>query len=82
MVSIFIVPIIMIILPLMQSLGVTGSDQGVGALVFEGIIFLLPAAFSAMLLGQVMIGEEGQSVGEFTPHRSPRRASLKARHFS
>ena len=62
MVSIFIVPIIMIILPLMQSLGVTGSSQGAGGLIFEGIIFLLPATFMAMLLGQVMIGEEGQSV--------------------
>ena len=65
MVSIFIVPIILIILPIMQSLGVTGggsAGQDIGSLIFEGIIYLLPSSFSALLLGQVMIGEEGQSV--------------------
>jgi hypothetical protein len=65
MISIFIVPIIMIILPLMQSFGQTGrlgSGQGVSAIIFEAIMFLLPAGFTALLLGEVMIGEEGQSV--------------------
>ena len=65
MVSIFIVPIIMIVLPLMQSLGITGtlgSGQDTGGIIFEAIIFLLPAGFTALLLGEVMIGEEGQSV--------------------
>jgi hypothetical protein len=65
MVSIFIVPIILIILPIMQSIGVTGgagAGQDAGSLIFEGIIFLLPSSFSALLLGQVMMGEEGQSV--------------------
>jgi hypothetical protein len=65
MVSIFIVPIILIILPIMQSVGVAGGvggGQDAGRLIFEGIIFLLPSSFSALLLGQVMIGEEGQSV--------------------
>jgi len=83
MVSIFIVPIIMIILPLMQSLGVTGSDQsvGVGALVFKGIIFLLPAGFSAMLLGQVMIGEEGQSVWRIYASPISPKSLVKSKTF-
>ena len=81
MVSIFIVPIIMIILPLMQSLGVTGSDQGVGALVFEGIIFLLPGAFSAMLIGQVMIGEEGQSVWRIYASPISPKSLVKSKTF-
>jgi hypothetical protein len=64
MVSIFIVPIILIILPIMQSLGISGSASSSGqeTIVFSAIIFLLPATFMATLLGEVMIGEEGQSV--------------------
>ena len=63
MVGIFIAPIIMIVLPLTQSLGITGSAaSSQGNFIFSAIIFLLPATFMAMLLGEVMIGEEGQSV--------------------
>ena len=63
MVSIFIAPIILIILPLTQSLGISGNAaSSQGSFIFSGIIFLLPATFMAMLLGEVMIGEEGQSV--------------------
>jgi hypothetical protein len=63
MMSIFIVPIIMIVLPLTQSLGLSGdAPSSQGNFIFSAIIFLLPATFSAMLLGEVMIGEEGQSV--------------------
>jgi hypothetical protein len=63
MVSIFIVPIIMIVLPLSQSLGISGSSvSSQSNFIFSAIIFLLPATFSAMLLGEVMIGEEGQAV--------------------
>jgi hypothetical protein len=62
MVSIFIVPIIMIIIPLMQSLTNGAAVSGPGGIIFEGIIFLVPASFTALLLGEVMIGEEGQAV--------------------
>jgi len=61
--GIYIAPIIMIIIPLMQSLGVTsGSAAGSANPVFIAIIFFLPASFMAMLLGETLIGEEGQAV--------------------
>jgi hypothetical protein len=61
--GIFIAPIIMIIIPIMQSLGITsGSSAGSANPIFIGIIFLLPAGFMAMLLGEILIGEEGQAV--------------------
>ncbi len=84
MVSIFIVPIIMIILPLMQSLGVTessGSAQATGNLIFESIIFLLPSSFSAMLLGQVMIGEEGQSIWRIYASPISAKSIVKSKTF-
>jgi hypothetical protein len=63
MISVFIVPIIMIVLPLTQSIGVSGNAASSQSnFIFSGIIFLLPATFMALLLGEVMIGEEGQAV--------------------
>ena len=84
MVSIFIVPIIMIVLPLMQSLGVTGtlgSGQDTGGLIFEAIIFLLPAGFTALLLGEVMIGEEGQSVWRIYASPISPKSLVKSKTF-
>ena len=84
MVSIFIVPIIMIVLPLMQSLGVTGtlgSGQDAGGLIFEAIIFLLPAGFTALLLGEVMIGEEGQSVWRIYASPISPKSLVKSKTF-
>jgi hypothetical protein len=84
MVSIFIVPIIMIILPLMNSLGATGGvgpGQGTSNLIFESIIFLLPSSFSALLLGQVMIGEEGQSVWRIYASPISAKSLVKSKTF-
>jgi hypothetical protein len=84
MVSIFIVPIILIILPIMQSIGVTGgveAGQDAGSLIFEGIIFLLPSSFSALLLGQVMIGEEGQSVWRIYASPISAKSLVKSKTF-
>jgi hypothetical protein len=63
LIGIFIPPMIMIIIPLMNSLGITGGTTSTQTnLIFAGILFLLPAGFMAMLLGEVLIGEEGQAV--------------------
>ncbi len=62
--GIYIAPIIMIIIPLLNSLGVinNGAPSGQATMIFTWFIFLLPAGFMAMLVGEVLIGEEGQSV--------------------
>jgi hypothetical protein len=63
LISIFITPVIMIIIPIMDTLGVMGgSSSSQTNPIFMGIIFLLPAGFMAMLLGETLIGEEGQAV--------------------
>jgi hypothetical protein len=64
MVSIFIVPIVLILLPLMQSLGISNPGTPTSQVdpIFSGIIFLLPCTFMAVLLGEILIGEEGQAV--------------------
>jgi hypothetical protein len=61
--SIFIVPIVFIIVPIFNSINTAGSGApGEVNLVFEAMIFLFPAAIMAMTLGNMLIGEEGQAV--------------------
>jgi hypothetical protein len=84
MVGLFIVPIIIIILPIMQSLGLSsgGSAAAGGAdIVFQGIIFLLPGTFMAMLLGEVLIGEEGQSVWRIYASPISPKSLVKSKFF-
>ena len=82
MVSLFIAPIILIILPLTQSLGISGSAaSSQGSFIFSGIIFLLPATFMAMLLGEVMIGEEGQSVWRIYASPISPKSLVKSKTF-
>ena len=82
MVSVFIVPIVMIVIPLTQSLGMSGSGvSSQSNFIFSAIIFLLPATFMAMLLGEVMIGEEGQSVWRIYASPITPRSLVKSKTF-
>lgn len=62
--GIYFLPIIMIIISIFYSSGLVsgGSSGGQSSIIWSGVIFLVPASGMAMLLGQVLIGEEGQSV--------------------
>jgi hypothetical protein len=60
--TIFIVPIVIIIVPLMQSFGQSEAMPTQVSTIFLAVTFLLPALVMAMSLGSFMIGEEGQSV--------------------
>ncbi len=82
MVSVFIVPIVMIVLPLTQSLGMSSSAvSSQSNFIFSAIIFLLPATFMAMLLGEVMIGEEGQSVWRIYASPITPKSLVKSKTF-
>jgi hypothetical protein len=81
-IGIFIAPIVMIIIPLMQSIGVTsGSAASQANPIFTGIIFLLPAGFMAMLLGEVLIGEEGQAVWRIYASPISPKNLVKSKYF-
>ena len=60
--TIFIVPIVIILVPLMQSLGQSEAMPASLLTIYRAMIFLLPASIMTMSLGSFMIGEEGQSV--------------------
>ena len=81
-IGIFIAPIIMIIIPLMQSIGVTsGSAASQANPIFTGIIFLLPAGLMATLLGEVLIGEEGQAVWRIYASPISPKNLVKSKYF-
>ena len=60
--TIFIFPIIVVLVPLMQYLGQSEAVPTPLVTFYRAIIFLVPAAVMSMGLGNFMIGEEGQSV--------------------
>ena len=61
--TIFIAPIVIILVPLMQSIGKTGSTAPTEvSLIFTAMTFLFPASFMVMSLGNLIIGEEGQAI--------------------
>ncbi len=63
LISIFIVPVIFLLIPLMQSVGITnGSAPGQLRLFYAGMTFLFPVSIMAMSVGSILIGEEGQAV--------------------
>jgi hypothetical protein len=57
---IFVLPIVVILFPLMQSLGVTSSQPSPGyALISMALVFLMPVGILSVYLGSIIIGEEG-----------------------
>jgi hypothetical protein len=62
LIGIFIIPIVFIIVPIFNSINVSDQRPDELAITFEAMIFLLPAAVTAMTLGNMLIGEEGQAV--------------------
>jgi hypothetical protein len=60
LISIFIVPIVFIILPISQSFGSQGVQEV--NLIFSAMLFLFPASLMAMTMGNMLIGEEGIAV--------------------
>ena len=56
-------PIIIVIISIFYSFGITWwSISSSNISLWSGVIFLVPASGMAMLLGQVLIGEEGQAM--------------------
>ena len=65
LISIFIVPIVFILIPIMQSVDLAGGgaqEPTQVAFIFSAMTFLFPVAVMAMSVGSILIGEEGQAV--------------------
>jgi hypothetical protein len=81
--TIFIAPIVIILIPLMQSLGITGSE-GIPteiSLFYLGMTFLFPSAFMVMSLGNLIIGEEGQAIWRIYASPVSAKNLVKSKYF-
>jgi hypothetical protein len=64
LISIFIIPIVFVIIPVMNSLNFSNSGSTISEvnLFFVGMTFLFPTGVMAMTMGNMLIGEEGLAV--------------------
>jgi hypothetical protein len=79
--TIFIFPIVVIIVPLFQTFGSTSAPAEFQVSTFlSAYVFLFPAAVMAMSLGNFMIGEEGQAVWRIYASPISARSLVKSKY--
>jgi len=82
---IFILPIVIILVPLMQSLGLYGGQQTtapVGSSLFlVALVFLMPSAFLSFYLGSIMVGEEGGAIWRIYSSPISAESLVKSKYF-
>jgi hypothetical protein len=79
--TIFIIPIVIIIVPLMQSIGQGEALPSQASTILLALTFLLPASVMAMSLGSFMIGEEGQVVWRIYASPISAKSLVKSKYF-
>jgi hypothetical protein len=79
--TIFIIPIVIILVPLMQSLGQSEAMPAQVSTLLLAVTFLLPASVMAMSLGNFMIGEEGQAVWRIYASPISAKSLVKSKYF-
>jgi hypothetical protein len=79
--TIFIIPIVIIVVPLMQSLGQGGAMPFTASTFFVALTFLFPASVMVMSLGNFMIGEEGQAVWRIYASPVSPKSLIKSKYF-
>jgi hypothetical protein len=79
---IFVVPIVTILIPLMQSLGVMGGPVAPEAsLPLFALVFLMPGSIMALSMGNLMIGEEGGVVWRIYSSPVSAESLVKSKYF-
>jgi hypothetical protein len=80
LIGVYIMPIIIVILSIFYSFGF-GNGGSVNTSAWAGVIFLVPASGIATLLGQVLIGEEGQSIWRIYASPISAKSLVKSKFF-
>jgi len=79
---IFVVPIVTILVPLMQSLGATGQPAPTQAsLYLFALVFLMPSTIMSVSLGNLMIGEEGGAIWRIYSSPISAESLVKSKYF-
>jgi len=77
---IFIVPIVIMIVPLMQTIGTMGPPTTPAPPFIYGFLFIMPSAIIAMGLGNMLIGEEGEAVWRIYSSPISARSLVKSKY--
>jgi len=77
---VFITPLVFILIPLMQYSGIYGTPASGGSRLLLAIILLVPGATMAILLGLMIIGQEGESVWLFFSSPIKARSLVKCKY--
>jgi len=80
--TIFIGPIVIVLVPLMQSLGPSnGASLGELGILWAGLTFLFPPSIMSMSLGNLIVGEEGQAVWRIYASPFSPKSFVKSKYF-
>jgi hypothetical protein len=80
--TIFIGPIVIVLVPLFQTVGQSSSQMPAGLnFLWVGLTFILPASVMSMGLGSLMIGEEGQAMWRIYASPFSARSLVKSKYF-
>ncbi len=79
--TIFIGPIVIVIVPLFQTVGQSSSMPPELRYLWLGLTFILPASVMTMGLGSLMIGEEGQAIWRIYASPLSARSIVKSKYF-
>jgi hypothetical protein len=80
--SIFIVPIVFVLVPLFQSIGTANPGAPSELKLFWiGFTYLFPGSIMALSLGNLIIGEEGQAVWRIYAAPFSARSLVKSKYF-
>jgi hypothetical protein len=79
--TIFIFPIVIILVPLMQSIGQSTAIPSQVSTLLLAVTFLFPASVMAMSMGSFMIGEEGQTIWRIYASPVSAESLVKSKYF-
>jgi hypothetical protein len=82
--GIFIGPIVIVLVPLLQSVGTASSTSPPGfdlSFLWVALTFLMPASIMTLGLGSLIIGEEGQAVWRIFASPFSARSLVKSKYF-
>ena len=79
--TVFIVPIVIILVPIMQTLGQTQAMPPSITFFFAAMTFLFPSSVLAMSLGTFMMGEEGKAVWRIYSSPVSEKNLVRSKYF-
>jgi hypothetical protein len=83
LIPVFFTPAIFIFMPIIQSFGLSNATSAASTdlLIFFAMTFLLPSAFMAFMLGNFIIGEEGQAIWRIYASPISAKNLVKSKYF-